>query len=371
MSYSAKTLEQLDSKAGSASSKHALLGLDGFVDKIVHPIEKRFGQGENFERVPTISRFSEMIADAAGKSANIELHPVLEKLGGNGPIMANALLAQGLGVRYIGALGEPKIHPVFEDFATKTDAVSLCEPGVTTACEFNDGKIMLGTMASLDAITYDTILAKMGEGAFLDAVSRAQLIAMVNWTMIPNMTSVLNAFVEKALPSLPTMDKRVFFFDLVDPQKRSDSDLRGVLSTIRRFQSHGSTVLGLNLREAQQVDKVLGNSPLEETAENLKRLASRIRSALGISFVVIHPTDSAAVATKNDVFHVKGPYCENPRITTGAGDHFNSGFCSALLLDLPPECCITVAVATSGYYVRSAKSPSLYDISNFIRSWDR
>ena len=42
-------------------------------------------------------------------------------------------LSLGLGVRYVGALGKPSIHPVFEEFAQKTDAISLTEPGITTA----------------------------------------------------------------------------------------------------------------------------------------------------------------------------------------------------------------------------------------------
>ena len=45
-----------------------------------------------------------------------------------------------LSVRYVGALGNPSIHPVFEDFAEKTNAISLTEPGITTALEFKDGK---------------------------------------------------------------------------------------------------------------------------------------------------------------------------------------------------------------------------------------
>ena len=35
---------------------------------------------------------------------------------------------------------------VFEEFAEKTDAISLTEPGITTALEFKDGKIMLGNI---------------------------------------------------------------------------------------------------------------------------------------------------------------------------------------------------------------------------------
>ena len=130
----------------------SLVGLDGFVDKIVTPVDKRHGMGEQFEAVETIADLGSRISAAAGKSANLELFPRFEKLGGNGPIMANALLSLGLGVKYVGALGKPSIHPVFEEFAQKTEAISLTEPGITTALEFKDGKIMLGNMVSLEIL---------------------------------------------------------------------------------------------------------------------------------------------------------------------------------------------------------------------------
>ena len=62
--------------------------------------------------------------------------------------LANAMLSLGMNVRYIGALGSPNINPVFDEFARKTSAISLCEPGITTALEFKDGKVMLGNTLS-------------------------------------------------------------------------------------------------------------------------------------------------------------------------------------------------------------------------------
>ncbi len=369
MNSSERTLKELSEKASSVFEKSALVGLDGFVDKIVRPVDQRSGQGENYTPLKTISAFAERIADAAGKSTNIELAPVVDKLGGNGPIMANAQRALGIKVRYIGALGDPEIHPVFKQFAEQTEAVSLVEPGITHAAEFTDGKIMLGSMASMDLISYEQIITKMGEGAFLDAFSRADLIAMVNWTMIPNMSSIFNAFLDRVLAHLPPHDNRVFFFDLADPQKRSRGDISNVLKIISRFQSHGHAILGLNLKEAQQVDAILGFSPLGAEPEDLKKMASRIRNQLKIGTVVVHPSTGAACATRDESVYVKGPYTEDPKITTGAGDHFNAGFVTARMLGLSPEASLTMAVATSGLYVRTAKSPSIGEIESFIQTW--
>src|SRR5258706_143956 len=125
----------------------------------------------------------ERIVGAAGKSTNIELFPRAEKLGGNGPIMANALLALGTRLTYIGAVGQPTVHPVFAPMAERARTFSLCAAAHTTAVEFTDGKLMLGTMRSLDDITYARICEVMGAAAFEAELAAANLIALVNWTM--------------------------------------------------------------------------------------------------------------------------------------------------------------------------------------------
>ena len=48
------------------------VGLDGFVDEILHVVDKRM-DAQNYERVPSIARLAERLAEAAGKSTNIEL----------------------------------------------------------------------------------------------------------------------------------------------------------------------------------------------------------------------------------------------------------------------------------------------------------
>src|SRR5206468_2440268 len=121
---------------------HAFLGLDGFVDEIVHVVDKR-DNAEVFQRLPTISALARRLAGAAGRSTNIELVNQRTKLGGNGPIMANALGCLGVKVTYVGALGYPHLHPVFTEFARRAEVHGIADPGHTDALEFEDGKLML------------------------------------------------------------------------------------------------------------------------------------------------------------------------------------------------------------------------------------
>jgi hypothetical protein len=364
-----RTLQQLTTRRNTIGNHSALVGFDGFVDTIVTPVGLRHSAGENFTPITTLTEFGQRIVAAAGKSTNIELYPRTDKLGGNGPIMANALLASGVRVTYVGALGTPVVHPVFADMATRARTISICAAAQTTAVECNDGKIMLGQMRCLDEITYDRICTAMGEAAFHSEVQAASLVALVNWTMIPNMTAIFTAMTQHVLPKLPPKPDRIFFFDLADPEKRSADDLRGALTAMTKFIPFGRVTLGLNLKEAQQVVAALGCAAVDETEKSLRAAATAIRSKLGFNTVVIHPRESAACATAKDTHWVPGPYTSQPLITTGAGDHFNAGFTSGQLIGLDAEGCLALGVSTSGHYVRTGESPSLATLETFLANW--
>lgn len=370
MTFKTRTQTALRAARAHSSGKSALVGLDGFVDTIVTPVAQRTAQGEAFTPIDTITEFAQRIAGAAGKSTNIEFYPRMEKLGGNGPIMANALLAAGSHVTYVGALGRPSLHSVFHDFACHAEVVSLCDPATTIAVELDDGKIMLGQLRSLDSITLKTIDAVMGADKFRATLATSDLIALVNWTMIPNMTTILAALADEVLPTLPPHEGRTFFFDLADPEKRSASDILEVLAIMTRFEAFGAVTLGLNLKEAQRVYQVLGFAARGETEADLRAIAADIREKLALATVVVHPRESAACATADGTFWVPGPYMEKPLITTGAGDHFNAGFAQGQMLGLDPEACLGLGVCTSGHYVRTAVSPSLDDLDNFLGTWE-
>jgi sugar/nucleoside kinase (ribokinase family) len=364
-----RTLAQLSARRSGIGARSAVVGFDGFVDTIVTPVALRHGPGENFTPIETLAELGQRIAAAAGKSTNIELYPRLDKLGGNGPIMANALLAAGARVTYIGAVGTPAVHPVFAGMAARARTISISAAAQTTAVECNDGKLMLGQMRCLDEITYDRICSVMGESSFHAEIEESNLVALVNWTMIPNMTSIFTAITDHVLPKLPPAPERIYFFDLADPEKRSVEDLRAALQAIAKFTPFGRVTLGLNLKEAQQVAPALGLGGVTEEETSLREAATAIRTKLNIDTVVIHPRESAASATASGSWWVPGPYTSKPKITTGAGDHFNAGYTTGQLLGLDPEACLAIGVCSSGLYVRTGESPTLGTIETFLANW--
>ena len=76
-----------------------VVGFDGFVDEIIHAVDKRMDSA-NYTRIETIEAFAERIARASGLSTNIELVPQQIKIGGNGPIMCNALSKHDVNINY-------------------------------------------------------------------------------------------------------------------------------------------------------------------------------------------------------------------------------------------------------------------------------
>ncbi len=359
--------KQLLASVERAKNLTAFCGLDGFVDEIVHVVDKRY-DAQKFDRVPTIARFAERLAAAAGKSTNVEMVNKITKLGGNGPIMANALASFGLKVTYLGNLGYPALHPIFSEFAKRSEVYTIADPGHTDALEFEDGKIMMGKHDSLKEVNWENIQARFGREKFVQKFSSSDLVGFVNWTMLTYMSDIWESLQKEICPALNT-PRRKIFFDLADPEKRKPLDILRALDLIGKFQKYFDVILGLNEKEAYEIGKVYGIPETAQTPECLSVLSRDIRKRLQIDTLVVHPV-AYALAVSNDVVDlVEGPYVGTPLITTGAGDHFNSGFCLGKLLGFDNAMSVLTGVSTSGFYVRTAQSPTIAQLAGMMRDW--
>jgi sugar/nucleoside kinase (ribokinase family) len=359
--------QRLLAGAATAGRMTAFVGLDGFVDEILHVVDKR-DSADSFQRLATISQLAGRIAAAAGKSTNIEIVNRVTKLGGNGPIMANALASFGLKVTYLGNLGWPNLHPVFADFAKRADVHSIAEPGHTDALEFDDGKVMIGKISSLNDVNWANILSRFGRDQFTAQFTGADLVGFVNWTMLTYMGQIWEATLKEVCPAIKGK-RRVMFFDLADPEKRKPDDIRQALKTIVQFEKYFDVVLGLNEKEGYEIGEVLGLDTRDHSPDGLGKLAVEINRRVPVGTLVIHPVSYALAVSQGAVSLVEGPFTPKPVITTGAGDHFNSGFCLGKLLGLDNAQSVLTGVTTSGHYVRTAQSPAIPDLAKMLRAW--
>jgi hypothetical protein len=363
------TRDLLRKHIASHEMPRAFVGMDGFVDEIVRVVDQR-ADAWTYQPIRTISDYAARLATAAGKSTNVEFVLEVVKMGGNAPLLADALGRLGIRVRTVGALGNPMLHDAFTPLREYGPVVGLTPPAVTIATEFDDGKIMHGRLEPLTDITTKTMVTGMGgEDAVVEALREARLVALVNWTMIPRLTEVI-AGIRERLATVRDGVARMAFFDLCDPAKRPRADLREVLLLMGRYVDAGvHPILGLNEKESSECCAALDIEEGESGVEGLIARAQRLRDATGIPEVVIHPRTFAVVVSPEGQAHIAGPVCEKPRLTTGAGDSFNGGYCFARLMGMAPGDAIVCGKGVSGFYVRNARGPSCEELLSFFDAW--
>jgi len=337
-----------------------LIGMDGFIDEILHLVDKRQSL-DDFSRVSTMREYSEMIARAAGLSTNVEIVPIQVRPGGNGPYLSAALLAAGVKVTYIGALGNP-IHPVYESLAEKAERVySLCEPGHNQAIEFDDGKLMMLKPEAFRGITWERVKEVAGgPQKIAELLDSCDLLGLIDWSIVFNMTNIWQSLIDEIFPLMKRETKPLAFFDLSDPEKRSKEDIAEAMRLLGKFESKFRVILGLNEKELFQIA-----AALDVNAADIKSTTKAVYDKLGVYCVAVHPVKEAYCCIGGEVYRIDGPYCEKPLTTTGAGDNFNAGFCLGQALGLSPERSLSLGVCTSGFFVRNAKSPTYEELLSF------
>ncbi|MGJ9578639.1 PfkB family carbohydrate kinase [Actinotignum sp. GS-2025c] len=354
-----------------AKTPHANIpvGYDGFIDRITHVVDKRLGPDE-YQRVETLTAYGQKFIDAAGLSMNIEMVPVTIKLGGVATILANSLATLGNRVTYMGALGLGGVNPVFQDFANMAEEViSFSDPGVSDALEFTDGKVISSQLEPLKVVSWENLLEATTLEHLVEVFDRADLVAFADWTLLINVGSIWDGIAEEVLPKMTNRERRMMFFDLSDPTKRTTEDVLGVMATIRKYEEFFDTTLGLNKKEAYEVASRYGAA--KDDFADLHELARFLREKVGISEIVIHPVDGAVLSNAREDVAVDGPYCADPTLTTGGGDNFNSGFLTGRSLGLTSEESLLLGVANSGFYVRAGRSPAFDELREFLVRWAR
>jgi sugar/nucleoside kinase (ribokinase family) len=145
-------------------------------------------------------------------------------------------------------------------------------------------------------------------------------------------------------------------------------DIAGMLDVLPKLEKCGNVTLGLNINESNILAK-LRQLPTC-TAATINTLAPQLRKSLGISSIVIHSIKSCCVSSAigGDDFISALPYCEAPKKSTGAGDRFNAGYITALLLGCDQSECLLCAIACSGCFVRAGSSPSMFDMIEFLKT---
>jgi sugar/nucleoside kinase (ribokinase family) len=269
----------------------------------------------------------------------------------------------------MGSVGFPNLDPALEALKRSSKIICLAPPAHTDALEFEDGKIISSKLSSLDLITWANIQKQCSTLQMASLLLKCDLIVFSNWSMILEMNSIWRQFLEEVAPRINCQEKTVFF-DLADPEKRTSKDLIEALTRIKAFHQLGfCVILSMNRKEACEISEALGLSIEDYKLAKAPQLATYLESQMNIDCVVIHPVDIACCANRDNYYEVIGPFCAHPKLTTGAGDNFNAGFLYGYMQNFPLPLCLLTGCATSGYYVRNAKSPTLKELASFVAQW--
>ena len=340
-------------------------GFDAFVDSLYHVVETR-QDSESFVRMQGMGDLASFVAQAAGKSANLELCQQGRRPGGNAALFAIAASHLSAQVTALATVGS---HVgMFRAAAPAVDWIDLGEPARTDALEFLDGKLMLGKMEGIDRVAWPQVEQAVGADRFMRLVCESDLTMFGNWTMMLGLTSVWEA-VAARLPEGPGPLVLVY---IADPRKRTRADLQACLSLLGRLGRRARVVLALNQSEAEQTAGALG-LPFAALAsgEALESACEAIAGSMGIHGVVIHCTKVAGAWLQGRSAWVPGPYCLTPVLTTGAGDHFNAGLGCALAAGWELRSALLCGVASAGFLVSQGRSASPRELAQAVQEWTR
>jgi sugar/nucleoside kinase (ribokinase family) len=361
-----RTAEMLRERKDLLEVKKATIGIDAFIDKIVRVVHSK-DEEKGYTFFNDIAQFGKHVVSKSGMSCGIEICERFTKLGGNAPIMANALGFLGAKVACVGALGYPEVDPIFKDLSPNCSLYSFGNPGYTTALEFNDGKIMLSQRDYLHNIHWQTLKDVIGLDKLTEFFTTSNLVGLVNWNGMINFNEIFRGILDEILKNTAPNKETVTFFDMADFSERSQEDIREAVKLINEFNTYNSVVFGLNENEAILLFKAL--FPEKEVPE-LKELGQYMYDNLSVDYLVVHTLTDSLAWSKNEFAEVPSLYVKKPKLSTGGGDNFNAGLCFGFLLGLDLSGALYAANGTSGYYVRNAQSPTIEDLAATLENWD-
>lgn len=360
----------------------AFAGFDGFIDRIQKVVRKKHSAKDEY--FISVDEFVDHLKTLAGKSGQVELITVKTKMGGNAPVFSNALARLTVPTTCLGAMGFPEVQPLFEVMHPSCQKISVSQPGISNALEFNDGKLIFSELDALAAYTWNGIVKNCSIDKIDLSVQGTQLFALLDWVNLPHATSIWQSFHEKVIKRIGRNDN-YFMFDLCDPSKKSGQEIDEVIDLISDFSLYGNVTLGLNENETNKIWMAL-TGRAETEIPSLEIAARFIYQAMKIDTLLIHPIDRALVVTnsistkvvpgssrkilqKPFVFEMKGNVVREPNVLTGGGDNLNAGYCLGLLAGYEIHYCLLLGMAASGAYIQQGSSPGVDDLIGYIEKW--
>nr|MDO8111603.1 hypothetical protein [Candidatus Sigynarchaeota archaeon] len=373
----------------AAKAKGIVFGLDGFLDEIYTVILKRYSLKE-YDIVHSMAEWAKILEHAAGSAANFEIMVKKRSTGGFVANTAGALLAIGSAlqkVTLIGNFGNAGILPPFNDaFLQKYGCklVSIGDPGLTNAYEFDDGKLMLTNFTPILSMDVKTLLDKISEDNLVDLLNNASLFGLGYWSINPSMTDIFRFFSTRVFAKL--RKPLHLFMDLASLRKRSEQDICLAVDVINSFPKNIFVTLSLNDKEAVQLYEAVSKRKIAEafpgmdTAGENKALFTfllgQLHTWLSCQLVIHTPKnafsltpDASSKGAPPSISIVPNAFTKQASFTVAAGDAFNGGVCMGLLGGCAPEEMLLLGNVITSYFIRSGIRCNHVKAIEFLRHY--
>ncbi|HEY0742717.1 MAG TPA: hypothetical protein VGD40_14710 [Chryseosolibacter sp.] len=362
-------LRKLISSIERVSRKKVFVGFDGFVDKIKKAVKEK--QNTRTVYFESIREFAGRLLMASGKSGQVQMDTQRVKLGGNGPILSNTLGKLGISTYCVGSMGYPQRHEVFSRMSPMCESISVLDPGLSDAVEFDDGKLIFSELQVFNQYNWSHVKAVAGLEKISKAISESALLAFVDWANLPHASDIWQGILEEVIKPLKRHDFH-FLFDLCDPSKKTTEQIDEVLDLISEFSPYGKVTLGLNENETLKIWAALRGVDFVKERDKLPSVLEAgefLYRSISIHSLLVHPIDRSILYTQHETLELRGRLVTKPKVLTGGGDNLNAGYSLGLISGLSLPQCMLLGMATSGSYIENGASPDIDDLIAYLHVW--
>lgn len=337
------------------------LCIDAFVDEVWQVISMRKDDGE-YKLYDKMQDFAKAIYDSGTGGHTNEVVLKRRSYGGFTCNTGKLVSRLGFDLTMVGMYGKDGIDPVYQPFQENCNLISIGNPGKTQIFEFLDGKVMLAYVEEINNINWEQLLSTVKWEVLQATFKEADIIGLGYWSFLRHFDELIAKLYDNFVT---TGNCKRLFFDFADIRKKEKHLLLNTLKKLAVLNKQVPITLSLNEHEASLLFSYMGRpfvyNDISRAGENI----NYIREQTGLDELVVHTPYFAAAATATEGSAVVSQiYCENPVITTGAGDNFNGGYLAASVrkgeLNLKER--LLAGNAATGFYVQNGYSPDTAEL---------
>jgi len=339
----------------SSMSGNILLGCDGFVDETYEIVQERRSVSD-YSAIEKLKEFGELLVERADGGVGVELVPKRRCEGGFAINTGRIAACLGIKPTLPGLYGAGKIDPAFEEFVDSCELISLGDPALTIALEFDDGKLLMSDIQAVTNLDWPDVETHFGADKLKAMFSDVDILGLGYWSLTANFDTLFKGFMKQYEELTPPGR---MFFDFADIKKKSNEAFKATLDLIGTYSQQIPMTFSLNEHEVFELFSRIGIEKPELTPEAIAPPLKEAREKIGFDELLVHTPEFAVAssASEGEAIALQDRQSNVVRLA-GAGDSFNGGYLCASLGNLPLKKRLVLANAATAFFVTHATGPT-------------